>query len=119
MAQLTSAVIQAKWLTKSLNTRGMLGMKKEIAEEKAIAALGWLSSNDELIGLFFGASGLSLEDMRSVIAKGDHALLSAVVEFISQNDAWVVDAAGAIGLRPDEFVTLRQVMLGRSATHWT
>jgi len=42
-----------------------------------------------------------------------------VVECISQDDAWVVDAAGAIGLTPDEFVTLRQVMLGRSATHWT
>ncbi len=119
MAELTSEVIPEEWLIMSLDTPGMLGMKKEIAQEKAIAALVWLSSDDALTGQFLGASGLSLEDMRSVVAKGDHAFLSAVVEFISQNDAWVVDAAGAIGLRPDEFFTLRQVMLGRSATHWT
>ncbi len=103
----------------SLDTPGMLGMKKKTAQEKAIAALVWLSSDDALTGQFLGASGLSVEDMRAAIAKGDHGFLSAVVEFISQDDAWVVDAAGAIGLTPDEFVTLRQVMLGRSATHWT
>ena len=119
MAQVICAVIQEEWLTYSFYARGMQRMKKEIAQEKAIAALVWLSSDDALTGQFLGASGLSVEDMRAAIAKGDHGFLSAVVEFISQDDAWVIDAAGAIDLKPDEFVTLRQVMLGRSATHWT
>jgi len=37
----------------SLDTPGMLGMKKEIAQDKAIAAFVWLLSDDALTGQFW------------------------------------------------------------------
>lgn len=94
-------------------------MKKEIAQGKAIAALVWLSGNAELTEQFLGASGLSVADLRDAITTADDGFLTAVIEFISQNDAWVLEAAQAIDLTPDEFVTLRHVLLGSAGMHWT
>ncbi|MCV2876640.1 DUF3572 domain-containing protein [Rhodobacteraceae bacterium XHP0102] len=94
-------------------------MKKELAQEKAIAALVWLSSHPDLTDQFLGASGLSVADLRHAVATADEGFLTAVVEFISQNDAWVLEAAQSIHLTPDEFVTMRHVLLGSAGMHWT
>ena len=92
-------------------------MKAEAAEVLALRALEWLVGNDELFGIFQGASGVTLDDLRR--AAGDQDMLISVLDFISMDDAWVISASESLKMDPTEFVRLREALPGGGRPHWT
>jgi hypothetical protein len=87
------------------------------AETLALQVLAWLAGNDELLPVFLSASGAGRDDL----ARGarDPAFLASVLDFLLNDDAWVVafcDDAGVPYTRP---MQARAFLPGGAATHWT
>ena len=83
----------------------------------ALGALSWLIANDDLRGIFLGASGLSPEDLRARAAEPE--LLGAVLDFILMDDAWVVSFSDTQGLPYDTLQRARAALPGGQQVHWT
>ncbi len=92
-------------------------MKQELAETSAIRALAWLATDDELLGVFLGSSGASPDDLHRGVA--DPAFLASVLDFILMDDAWVMDCAIALGMKPEQIWEVRQGLPGGDLPHWT
>ena len=71
-------------------------MKQDVAETIALAALGWLAGDDELLPVFLGATGATEADVRA--GAEDPVFLGAVLDFLIMNDAWVVAFCDRQGL---------------------
>jgi hypothetical protein len=63
-------------------------MQQDTAETIAIQALGWLASDEDLLPVFMGASGVSADDMRT--RANDPTFLISLLDFITMDDAWVM-----------------------------
>ena len=92
-------------------------MKPEQAEMIGLQAVTWMIGNDELRDVFLGASGLAEQDLRDGL--GDPAFLGSVLEFICQDDTWVIGFCDANGLAYTDPLTARNVLPGGEAVHWT
>lgn len=92
-------------------------MTPEFAETIAIAALGWLAGNDELLPVFLGATGASAETLRAQAT--DQAFLVSVLDFLLLDDAWVIAFCDAEGLAYEAPMMARQVLPGGEQLHWT
>ena len=92
-------------------------MTGERAEEVALMALGWLAAEDELLPVFLGTTGADLTALRA--QAHTPALQGSVLDFILMDAAWVLAAAGALGLQPEEFFQARQMLPGGATVHWT
>lgn len=90
---------------------------QESAETLGLQALAWLAGNEELLPVFLGSTGASVEDLRH--GAGQPEFLGSVLDFLLMDDDWVIafcDAVGAPYTRPAE---ARAVLPGGAATHWT
>jgi len=92
-------------------------MQQDFAETVAINGLGWLVSDEELMGVFMGASGVSVDELRTRAT--DPAFLISVLDFITMDDAWVVGFCDKFGYAYDIPLTARQALPGGAQTHWT
>jgi hypothetical protein len=92
-------------------------MKREAAETVAMQALGWLAGNDELLPVFLGSTGASLDDLRA--GAGDPAFLGSVLDFVMLDDAWVVAFCDAAGLPYAMPMQARAALPGGGEVHWT
>ncbi|GGE29615.1 hypothetical protein GCM10011360_17100 [Primorskyibacter flagellatus] len=92
-------------------------MTPQTAETVALTCLTWLVANDDLRGVFMGASGLSEQDLRTRAAEPD--LLASVLDFILNDDAWVVACCDANGLAYDQPMLARAALPGGQQVHWT
>ena len=92
-------------------------MSPERAEQIAISALVWLSTNEELLPVFLGSSGAAAEDLRAQASQP--GFLASVLEFITMDDAWVVSFCDAEGLKYEEPLRARYSLPGAEAVHWT
>lgn len=92
-------------------------MNSAAAEVLAIKALGWLAANEELLGVFMGASGATPDELRT--KAGDPEFLGAVLDFITMDDAWVVEFCNDNGLAYEEPLRARQALPGGQQVHWT
>ncbi|WP_425441328.1 DUF3572 domain-containing protein [Salinihabitans flavidus] len=92
-------------------------MNRESAETLALRALGWLAAQEDLIGVFMGASGASAEDLR--VQARDPEFLGAVLDFITMDDNWVVAFCEAEGLDYTAPMAARQMLPGGAQVHWT
>jgi len=92
-------------------------MSPERAEQIAISALIWLSTNDELLPIFLGASGAAAADLRAQAESP--AFLASVLEFITMDDTWVVAFCDAEGVKYEEPLQARYSLPGAEAVHWT
>ncbi len=92
-------------------------MQTESAETLALLALSWLSGNDELLPVFLGATGASLEDMRA--RAQDAEFLGSVLDFIMMDDAWVMEFCESQDLRYEDPMTARQALPGGASPDWT
>lgn len=90
---------------------------QDAAEIVALRALAWLAGNDELLPAFLGATGAAAEDLRG--RAGDPAFLAAVLDFLLQEDGWIVAFCDAAGLRYDAPLAARHALPGGAARHWT
>jgi hypothetical protein len=92
-------------------------MQREAAETVGVQALGWLAGNDELLPVFLGSTGASLDDLRA--GAGDPAFLGSVLDFLMMDDAWVVAFCDAAGIAYTVPMQARAALPGGAVTHWT
>lgn len=92
-------------------------MKQERAETMAIASLGWLAGNDELMPVFMGSTGATFDDLRE--RAGDADFLASVLDFILMDDAWVVALCDAQTWRYEDLAAARAALPGGSQVNWT
>ena len=92
-------------------------MQEEKAQTIALTALGWIAANDELFPAFLAATGASLAELRSRAA--DPMFLAAVLDFLLQEDAWVLDFCAENSLPPPSLQSARAALPGGALPHWT
>ncbi|SMX33160.1 DUF3572 domain-containing protein [Actibacterium lipolyticum] len=92
-------------------------MKQEQAETLALGALGWLVGNEELLPIFMGASGASIDDIKARAAEPE--FLISVLDFLSMDDAWLMEFCDASGLSYEAPLQARQSLPGGAQMHWT
>lgn len=92
-------------------------MQPEAAQVLALQALGWIASDDEVFPVFLSATGANLGDLRARASDPD--FLAAVLDFLLQDDQWVVafcDAGGHPYTAPQ---AARAALPGGAAVNWT
>ena len=89
----------------------------ENPESIALKALLWLLSNEDLLPVFMGATGVAAEDLRAGAA--DPVFLASVLDFLMMDDVWVVGFCDAEGLAYDAPMRARAYLPGGEALHWT
>lgn len=89
----------------------------ENSEVIALQALKWLVAQDELCTLFMGATGASEADLRERIADID--FLGSVLDFLLQDDSWVISFCDDNELAYDCVMRARALLLGGDQMHWT
>lgn len=87
------------------------------AEIIALRALSWLVGNDDLRGVFMGATGVSEEDLRT--RAHDLEFLASVLDFLMMDDAWITGFCDAEGLACPEVPAARTALPGGELPHWT
>ena len=92
-------------------------MTEDQAQTIALQALGWIAAQDELFPAFLSATGASLPDLRTRAADPD--FLAAVLDFLLQEDAWVLDFSAANGLPPQSLLAARAALPGGRLPNWT
>lgn len=92
-------------------------MQRDAAETVGLRALAWLAGNDELLPVFLGSTGASLDDLRA--GAGDAAFLGSVLDFVMMDDAWVVAFCDAAGLAYEAPMRARAALPGGGQMHWT
>lgn len=94
-----------------------MSFSQEAAETIAIQALGWLASNDELLPVFLGSTGASVDDLKTQAA--DPAFLGSLLDFLCMDDAWVVAFCDSAGLDYMAPMQARQALPGGEQVNWT
>jgi hypothetical protein len=95
-------------------------MTPELAEDIATAALVWLCADPDRLAGFLGQSGAGPDDLRRALQAGpDHAVLTAVLDFILLDDASVIACAQARNIAPERVALAASVLSGRAGMHWT
>ncbi len=92
-------------------------MRQETAQVLAINVLGWLVGEDGLIDGFMTMTGVSARGLRAQAS--EPAFLCGVLDYVTQEDARVLDCAAALNEPPEALMQAR-VVLGRGdLRHWT
>lgn len=92
-------------------------MEQNNAEVLALKALAWLGAQDDLLSVFLGASGASVDDLRNAATQPE--TLGAVLDFLTMDDAWVTGFCDAEGLPYDAPARARQSLPGGDLPNWT
>lgn len=92
-------------------------MNSERAEHIAFLALTWLSTNEDLLPLFLGASGADVAGLEA--SAENPAFLGSVLEFLTMDDAWVIAFCDANGLKYEDPLAARYSLPDAQAVHWT
>lgn len=87
------------------------------AEILALQALGWLATEEDLLGVFLGAGGVTHSDLRE--RAQDPEVLAAVLDFILMDDAWIMGFATAASIQPETVLQARGALPGGADPHWT
>jgi len=92
-------------------------MQQDWAEIGAMRALAWLAAQEDLVGVFLGYTGTSLEDLRARAAEPE--FLASVLDFVLMDDAWVIACADALEVAPGRLIEMRQALPGGGLPNWT
>lgn len=92
-------------------------LKRKDAETFAIRVLSWLASNDDMLGNFCGASGMTPDEIPALVE--DPMFLAAVLDFLLLDDEWVMGFADDTGEAPEAVARARAVLPGGEIPHWT
>lgn len=90
---------------------------RESAEILGLKALAWLAGNEELCPVFLGATGASVDDLRAGAANPEY--LGSILDFLLQDDSWIVAFCDAEGLEYTEPYVARQNLPGGEQVNWT
>ncbi len=89
----------------------------EYAETIALQALGWLVANEDLLPVFLGASGASVNDLLKNAEQP--AFLGSVLDFLLMDDAWVIAFCDAESLPYQAPMEARAALPGGEQYNWT
>jgi len=92
-------------------------MSPELAQTIALQALGWIIGQDELRDVFLGSTGGTAAELASNAS--DPALQASVLEFLTMDDAWVIQFCDANGLKYEQPLQARYALPGAEHVHWT
>ena len=92
-------------------------MQPEVAQTLAIQALGWIAAEDEIFPVFLTATGAGIAELRNRAA--DPEFLAAVLDFLLQDDRWVVAFCDAEGHPYTAPQAARAAQPGGAVTNWT
>lgn len=92
-------------------------MTPEAAEIVALKVLTWLAGHSDLGPAFMGASGVSAEDMAH--GAKDPVFLASVLEFVTQDDRWVMEFCDLHDIPYDDPLRARFALPGAEQVHWT
>ncbi len=90
---------------------------REAAEAIALAALGWIASDEDAVAAFMDAGGIGPDDLRRRV--GDPDMLLAVLDFLMSDDARVIAFCRAEGIAPERPGRAHALLLGQAGRHWT
>lgn len=92
-------------------------MQPEAAQVLALEALGWIAADDEMFPLFVAATGANLGALQSLASDPD--FLAAVLDFLLQDDRWVVAFCDAQGHPYTAPQSARAALPGGAVVNWT
>jgi hypothetical protein len=91
--------------------------KQESAETIGLQALGWLVGNEELLPVFLGATGASVDELAKNARQP--AFLGSVLDFLVMDDAWVIEFCDSVGLPYQAPMQARAGLPGGEQMNWT
>ncbi|WP_394195986.1 DUF3572 domain-containing protein [Litoreibacter albidus] len=92
-------------------------MTPQKAEELALSVLGWLAASDDMMGVFLGSSGSSIDSVRAQAS--DPAFLGSVLDFLLMDDGWVTAFCDANSVDYRQPMIARQYLPGGDVPNWT
>ena len=92
-------------------------MNLEQAEIYATKVATWLISNEEMLKIFMGSTGVSGNTIRSDFQDG--VFLAAVLDFLLLDDNWVIAACQAMQLEPEAMSAVRLLLPDGQKVNWT
>ena len=92
-------------------------MTKDNAETFALNALAWIMGQDDMVGVFLGSTGASIDDLKNNAANPE--FLGAVLDFVLMDDAWVIQLSQDMGTPADHVMQARAVLPGGQTMHWS
>lgn len=92
-------------------------MQQEAAETLALRALGWLTGQKDLLGMFMGSTGSSPQDLRN--RPGDPEFLGSVLDFLMMNDQWIMAFCDDEAIAYGDPMAARQALPGGAQINWT
>lgn len=92
-------------------------MQQDVAEEIALKALGWIASDTEILSVFLGATGVSLEELKARATDTDFQV--SVLDFLTMSDEWVVRFCDAEGLAYETPMHAKHALPGGAPINWT
>ena len=92
-------------------------MNLEQAEIYATKVATWLISNEEMLKIFIGSTGVSGNTIKSDFQDG--VFLAAVLDFLLLDDNWVIAACQAMHLEPEAMSVVRLLLPGGQKVNWT
>ena len=94
-----------------------MSAQQEAAETLALQCLTWMVGHEHLMDVFMGATGASRDDLRN--GAQDPAFLGFLLDFVMQDDAWVMEFCEAHNLRGEAVMQARAALPGGQQMHWT
>ncbi|MEL6678258.1 MAG: DUF3572 domain-containing protein [Pseudomonadota bacterium] len=92
-------------------------MNRDAAEALSVSVLGWMATDDERLMAFLGASGASVEDLRTRAQDPD--FLGFILDFLLQDEATLIAFCDHEGLDYDAPARARAALPGGDLPHWT
>lgn len=80
------------------------------AEETAIAILGWLANEPELLGRFLELTGTDPTSLRNAV--NDPGFLAGIVDFLMGHEPTLLAFCEATGTRPEDVVRAHAMLSG-------
>lgn len=92
-------------------------MQRNHAETIASEALAWIAGSEDLLGVFMGATGTSVDDIRR--RAGNSSFLASVLDFVLMDDDWVRGFCDTLGYGYDLPARARAALPGGAQVNWT
>jgi len=94
-----------------------MSISADSAETLALNVLGWLAGNEELLPVFLGSTGASVEDLRD--RAQEREFLASVLDFLLLDDSWVLAFCDAAAVPYDLPGRARSILSDGADVHWT
>ncbi len=86
------------------------GQQRAQAEETAVAVLGWLAGEPELLGRFLALSGLQADQLRH--ATSNPGFLAGIIDFLMGHEPTLMAFCAATDTKPETVAAAAHVLSG-------